>query len=68
MNDASTDQVSKQARVLTTRQEIAGDWSGIKGTDYHVVYALWRIITQPVATKIAFYQGNDLLDRPHTLP
>ena len=43
--------------------ESIGDWSNIKGTEYHFVYALWLLLYKKVPT-VAFYQGNDLLVRP----
>lgn len=43
--------------------EIRGDWSNIRGTEYHFVYALWLIITNH-APAIWFYKGNDLLASP----
>jgi hypothetical protein len=46
--------------------EIRGDWNNLKGTDYHLVYALWLLLCSDVSG-VAFYRGNDLLARP-TLP
>jgi tetratricopeptide (TPR) repeat protein len=40
--------------------EIRGDWSNIRGTEYHFVYALWRIIADH-SPAVWFYKGNDLL-------
>src|SRR3954467_11750143 len=45
--------------------EIRGDWSNLKGTEYHLLYALWLIIRNQAAT-VAFYEGNDLVERAHT--
>ena len=47
------------------QREVIGDHNVVKGTDYHLVYTLWRLLYKP--SRIAFYQGNDLLDRPLTL-
>lgn len=44
------------------QREIIGDHNVVKGTDYHFVYTLWRLLYQPA--QLAFYAGNDLLDRP----
>ena len=40
--------------------EIRGDHSNFKGSFYHLVYALWRLVRYP-KQRVAFYQGNDLL-------
>ena len=45
------------------RAEALGDWNNIKGTEYHLVYALWLLIRERVAS-VAFYQGNDLSATP----
>src|SRR6266702_1422168 len=42
--------------------EIRGDWSNLKGTHYHLVYALWLLLCRN-AGSIAFYRGNDLFAR-----
>ncbi len=47
--------------------EITGDWNNLKGTEYHLVYALWLLLYRKVAS-VAFYLGNDLLARPITPP
>src|SRR6266542_161111 len=44
-------------------KEVLGDWSGIKGTEYHIVYALWLLFIER-ASKVSFYGGNDLLASP----
>jgi len=28
------------------RKEIVGDWNNLKGTEYHLVYALWLLVCQ----------------------
>ena len=28
------------------RKEIVGDWNNLKGTEYHLVYALWLLLCQ----------------------
>ena len=43
-------------------REILGDWSNLKGTDYHLVYAIWLVLCAGVS-EVAFYRGNDLLVR-----
>src|SRR5260370_11086281 len=48
-------------------QEIRGDWSNLKGTHYHLVYALWLLLCRN-ADSVAFYLGNDLLARPAPPP
>jgi len=47
--------------------EITGDWNNLKGTEYHLVYALWLLLYRKVAS-VAFYLGNDLLARPVVPP
>jgi len=42
------------------RKEIVGDWNNLKGTEYHLVYALWLLVRQRVP-RVEFYRGNDLL-------
>lgn len=51
----------------TSGDEIRGDWNNIRGTEYHLLYALWLVIRDQ-ATSVAFYQGNDLLARPAVMP
>lgn len=46
-----------------TNKEALGDWSNLKGTRYHLVYALWLLLRQQ-AQEVWFYQGNDLLAKP----
>ncbi len=48
-------------------EEIRGDWSNLKGTHYHLVYALWLLLCCNVGS-VAFYRGNDLLARPTPPP
>ncbi len=43
-------------------EEIRGDWNNLKGTHYHLVYALWLLLRRN-AGSVAFYRGNDLLAR-----
>lgn len=47
--------------------EIRGDWSNLKGTEYHFVYTLWLLLCAE-ATSVAFYAGNDLHARPIASP
>src|SRR5258708_577496 len=46
-----------------TDKEVLGDWNNLKGTRYHLVYALWLLL-QERAQAVYFYQGNDLLAKP----
>lgn len=43
--------------------EIRGDWANLKGTEYHLIYALWLLIKDQVSS-VQFYEGNDLLADP----
>src|SRR5215472_16701681 len=47
--------------------EIRGDWSNVKGSMYHLIYALWLLICSN-AESVEFYKGNDLLARPASPP
>ena len=47
--------------------EILGDWSGIKGTEYHILYAIWLLLCKG-ASQVSFYAGNDLLASTITPP
>ncbi len=40
--------------------EIIGDWNVVKGTHYHLIFALWLILIHK-ETSVEFYKGNDLL-------
>src|SRR4051794_10621787 len=40
--------------------EIRGDWSNLKGAEYHLAYALWLLVCRNVES-VSFYRGNDLL-------
>src|SRR5260221_8280020 len=51
----------------SVENEITGDWNNLKGTEYHLVYALWLLLYRKVAS-VAFYRGNDLLARPVVPP
>jgi hypothetical protein len=44
-------------------REALGDWSNLKGSRYHLVYAIWLILRNQ-ANKVHFYEGNDLLASP----
>src|SRR5438105_6858992 len=44
-------------------KEALGDWNNLKGTRYHLVYALWLLL-RGLAREIHFYAGNDLLANP----
>ena len=46
--------------------EARGDASNLKGTDYHLLYALWLLLRN-AAESTYFFQGNDLRAKP-TLP
>lgn len=47
--------------------EARGDWGGLKGAEYHLLYALWLLL-RGAAAHVAFYQGNDILARPAPPP
>jgi len=51
----------------TATREALGDWSGIKGAHYHILYAIWLLFRGSI-DQIAFYQGNDLLAHPIAPP
>ncbi len=53
-------------RTLTSN-EIRGDWANLKGTEYHLLYALWLLIKEQVSA-VQFYEGNDLLAHPGLPP
>jgi hypothetical protein len=57
--------------ALTTMAELTkdalGDSSGIKGTEYHLLYALWLLL-RGESERVAFYEGNDLLAHPIAPP
>src|SRR5438046_1010821 len=46
-----------------TDKERLGDWNNLKGTRYHLVYALWLLLRER-AQAVSFYQRNDLLANP----
>ncbi len=48
-------------------KDALGDLSGIKGTEYHLVYALWSLL-RGGADQVKFYEGNDLLAHPIAPP
>lgn len=41
-------------------REVIGDWNNLKGTAYHLAYALWLLLRDQ-ARDVGFYAGNDLL-------
>src|ERR1044072_7303942 len=41
-------------------KEALGDWSGIKGNGYDILYAIWLLLREG-STRVSFYEGNDLL-------
>ena len=45
---------------ITLAKEVQGDASNLKGTDYHLVYAIWLLIVERVK-QVSFFVGNDLL-------
>jgi hypothetical protein len=47
--------------------EARGDASNLKGTDYHLLYALWLLLSNKVES-VHFFQGNDLLAQPAPPP
>jgi hypothetical protein len=46
-----------------TDREVLGDWSNLKGSRYHLAYAIWLLL-QDRASEVAFFEGNDLLAHP----
>jgi hypothetical protein len=48
---------------MLSQDEIRGDWSNLKGTEYHLLYALWLLLREE-ASEVAFYEGNDLRAEP----
>jgi hypothetical protein len=46
-----------------SESEIIGDWNNLKGTHYHLIFALWLLLRRQ-AVSVEFYQGNDLLAYP----
>jgi hypothetical protein len=48
---------------MMSQEEIRGDWNNLKGTEYHLVYALWLLLREE-ASEVAFYEGNDLRAEP----
>lgn len=48
-------------------KDALGDYGGLKGTEYHLLYALWLLL-RGGADRVSFYQGNDLLARPIAPP
>src|SRR5207245_1817304 len=54
--------------VSLADRESLGDWSVLKGTEYHLIYALWLLIRRRVG-RLWFYRGNDLYTfRPSAPP
>lgn len=41
------------------KNEIQGDHSNFKGSHYHLIYVLWRLLKHPTQ-RVSFYRGNDL--------
>jgi hypothetical protein len=52
---------------MLSQDEIRGDWNNLKGTEYHLVYALWLLLCAR-ASEVAFYEGNDLRAQPISPP
>jgi hypothetical protein len=61
------DRSRKKSYSSILDDEVRGDWSNLKGTDYHLVYALWLLICERVSG-VFFYEGNDLHVRLSTPP
>jgi len=51
----------------SVEKEIIGDWNNLKGTEYHLIYALWLLVYRKVHS-LTFYSGNDLLAHPTAPP
>lgn len=43
--------------------EVLGDWNNLKGSVYHLVYAIHQLLIRE-GIEVRFYEGNDLLARP----
>ncbi|MBA4020178.1 MAG: hypothetical protein C0483_23705, partial [Pirellula sp.] len=43
--------------------EARGDASNFKGTDYHLLYSIWLMLTKQVRS-VHFFEGNDVLAKP----
>ena len=48
-------------------REVLGDWNNLKGTRYHIVYAIWLIL-RARAGEVRFFEGNDLVAAPVVPP
>lgn len=48
-----------QEALKAQLEEARGDASNLKGTDYHLLYAMWQLL-QKRANGVSFYAGNDL--------
>jgi len=44
---------------MPASKDALGDWRGLHGTHYHLIYAIWLLICDGAA-RVAFYEGNDL--------
>ena len=53
--------------MVELTKDAQGDLSGIKGTEYHLVYAFWLLL-RGGAEQVKFYEGNDLLAHPIAPP
>lgn len=49
------------------KRSALGDWSGIKGTHYHLLYALYLLVCKRVP-RLWFYRGSDVLAQPAPPP
>lgn len=48
-------------------REVLGDWNNLKGTKYHITYAIWLILKDQAA-EVRFFEGNDLWTAPGIPP
>jgi hypothetical protein len=48
-------------------KEVLGDWSNLKGTRYHLTYAIWLLLRRH-AKDVRFFAGNDLTASPISPP
>lgn len=48
-------------------REVLGDWNNLRGTRYHLVFAIWLIL-KGRAGEVRFFEGNDLLATPVVPP
>ena len=53
--------------MVKLTKDALGDLSVSKGTEYHLLFALWLLL-RAIAEQVKFYEGNDLLAHPIAPP